>query len=155
MFSGILRGAAAGAAGVTALDAVTYADMAGRARAASGTPQRTVATIASRIGHPVGGDPETRANRLTGLGTLSGIVTGVGVGAAFGLLRGIGLRPPIWAGSLLVGGLAMIAADVPMAGLRVSDPRTWSGTDWVADIVPHLAYGFTTYTALVAMEGAD
>jgi len=155
MLSGILRGAAAGAAGVTALDAVTYADMAGRARSASGTPQRTVATIASRVGHPVGGDPETRANRLTGLGTLSGIVMGVGVGAAFGLLRDIGLRPPIWAGSLLMGAVAMAGADVPMAGLRVSDPRTWSKADWVADIVPHLAYGFTTYTTLVTMDGAE
>ncbi|MYS81415.1 hypothetical protein [Embleya scabrispora] len=152
MFSGILRGAAAGAAGTTALDAVTYADMAGRARPASQTPQRTVATIARRVGHPIEGDCDTRANRLTGLGALSGIVTGVGVGAAFGLLRGIGLRPPIWAGSLLVGATAMIAANGPMAGLRVSDPRTWSTTDWVADIVPHIAYGFTTYTALATMD---
>lgn len=153
MVSGILRGAAAGAAGVTALDAVTYIDMAGRARSASDTPQRTVATLARRIGHPVEGDSDTRANRLAGLGALSGIVTGVGVGAAFGLLRGVGLRPPIWAGSLLVGAVAMIAANGPMAGLRVTDPRTWSMADWVADIVPHMAYGFTTYTALVTMDG--
>ncbi|WP_331772485.1 hypothetical protein OG948_54220 (plasmid) [Embleya sp. NBC_00888] len=152
MFSGILRGAAAGAAGTTALDAVTYADMAGRARPASETPQRTIDTIARRIGHPVEGDSDTRVNRLTGLGALSGIVTGVGVGAAFGLLRGIGLRPPIWAGSLLVGAVAMIAANGPMAGLRVSDPRAWSRTDWVADIVPHVAYGFTTYAALATMD---
>ncbi|MFF7243532.1 hypothetical protein ACFZBU_06490 [Embleya sp. NPDC008237] len=152
MLSGILRGAAAGAAGTTALDAVTYADMAGRARPASETPQRTIATIARRIGRPVEGDSDTRANRLTGLGALSGIATGVGVGAAFGALRGIGLRPPIWAGSLLVGAAAMIAANGAMAGLRVSDPRTWSTADWIADIVPHIAYGFTTYAALATMD---
>ncbi|OPC78438.1 hypothetical protein B4N89_36220 [Embleya scabrispora] len=152
MFTRILRGAAAGAAGTTALDAVTYADMAGRARPASETPQRTVAVIARRVGHPVEGDSDTRANRLTGLGALSGILTGVGVGAAVGLLRDAGLRPPIWAGSLLVGAVAMLVANAPMAGLRVSDPRTWSRTDWVADIVPHLAYGFTTYATLVTMD---
>ena len=38
----MLRGAAAGAAGTTALNVVTYLDMAVRGRPASSTPERTV-----------------------------------------------------------------------------------------------------------------
>ena len=38
----ILRGAAAGAAGTTALNVVTYLDMAIRGRPASDTPERSV-----------------------------------------------------------------------------------------------------------------
>jgi hypothetical protein len=45
----MLRGAAAGAAGTTVLNAVTYVDMALRARPASSTPERTVDTIANRL----------------------------------------------------------------------------------------------------------
>jgi hypothetical protein len=35
----------------------------------------------------------------------------------------------------------MAATGVPVAALGVSDPRTWSREDWIADAVPHLAYG--------------
>jgi hypothetical protein len=28
-----------------------------------------------------------------------------------------------------------------MTVLGVTDPRSWSVTDWVSDLVPHLAYG--------------
>ena len=41
-----LRGAAAGAAGSTALNAVTYLDMAGRGRGSSSTPEQTVQALA-------------------------------------------------------------------------------------------------------------
>lgn len=34
------------------------------------------------------------------------------------------------------------AAGLPTAGMRASDPRTWSAEDWASDIVPHLAYGW-------------
>jgi hypothetical protein len=149
---GILAGAAAGAAGTAALDAATYLDMTIRGRDASDTPQRTVEKLAGSAGVAVPGEGQTQDNRLTGLGSLSGIATGVGVGAAFGLLRRLGLRPPALVGGVLVGLAAMAATDSSMASLRISDPRTWSATDWLADLLPHLAYGLVTYGTLQALE---
>ena len=149
MGSGILAGAAAGAAGTAALDAVTYLDMAIRGRPASDTPERTVEKLAGRA---VPGDGQTRDNRLTGLGSLSGIATGAGVGAAFGLLRRLGLRPPTLTGGALVGLAAMAATNSSMASMGISDPRTWSAADWLADLLPHLAYGLVTYATLQALE---
>ncbi|MEV0729945.1 hypothetical protein [Polymorphospora sp. NPDC050346] len=152
MWSGLLSGAAAGAAGTTALDAVTYLDMAQRGRPASSTPQRTVEAITGRLKVDVPGDGDTRQNRLTGLGALSGIGTGVAVGAAFGALRAVGFRPHPLLASVVIGLAAMAASDVPMAGLKVSDPRTWSAGSWLSDIIPHLAYGAVTSAVLAATD---
>ncbi|MEN3308398.1 MAG: hypothetical protein V7603_4600 [Micromonosporaceae bacterium] len=148
----MLRGAAAGAAGTTVLNAVTYVDMALRARPASSTPERTVDTIANRLGHPVPGGNGARGNRLTGLGALSGIATGIGIGAVFGALRACGLRLPAAAEAVLVGAAAMAATDGAMAGLGVSDPRTWPASAWLSDAVPHLAYGAATSATLRALD---
>jgi len=87
----LFAGAAAGAAGTTALNAITYLDMAVRGRGSSGTPEQTVDTLAGAVGVDIPGDEETRGNRLTGLGALSGIVTGVSMGAMLGALRSVGL----------------------------------------------------------------
>jgi hypothetical protein len=142
-WSAVARGAAAGAAGTTALNAVTYLDMALRGRPASSTPEQTVEKLAAAAGTPVPGDDETRSNRLAGLGPLTGIATGVGIGAAAGLLaRGTGLRTP--ALGALVGTAAMAGSNGPMTALGITDPRTWSSSDWVSDVVPHLAYGLVT-----------
>jgi hypothetical protein len=146
---GILAGAAAGAAGTAALNAATYLDMTIRGRSASDTPQRTVDKLA---GSAVPGEGQTRDNRLTGLGSLSGIVTGVGIGATFGVLRRLGLRPPTLIGGTLVGLAAMAATDSSMASMGISDPRTWSAADWLADLLPHLAYGLVTYGTLRALQ---
>lgn len=152
MFRAILRGAAAGAVGTTALNAVTYLDMAVRGRPASDTPQRTVEALARRVGAAPPGEGETRANRLTGLGALAGIATGVGVGAVLGLARWYGWRPRPVLGAALAGAAAMAASDVPVARLGVSDPRTWSASAWVSDVVPHLTYGAATVAALEAVS---
>jgi hypothetical protein len=149
---GILAGAAAGAAGTAALNAVTYMDMTVRGRAASDTPERTVEKLADSAGVAVPGEGETRDNRLTGLGSLSGIATGVGVGAAFGMLRRLGLRPPTLLGAAVVALSAMAATDSSMASMGISDPRIWSAADWLADLLPHLAYGLVTYATLQALE---
>jgi hypothetical protein len=150
MWQGIARGAAAGAAGTTALNAATYVDMAWRGRAASSAPEQTVDTIARRIGHPVPGDGERRSHRLTGLGALSGIATGVGIGAVAGVVRAVGLRLPAPLAAVLTGMAAMAATDLSMKRLGVSDPKTWSRTDWLSDALPHLAYGAVTIAALQA-----
>ena len=148
-------GAAAGAAGTTALNAVTYLDMALRARPASDTPQQAVDTLASKSGHPIPGDEETKQNRLGGLGPLSGIATGVTIGALAGLARPLLARLPAPVAAVLVGVVAMAATDSPLASLGLTDPRKWSGTDWASDLVPHLAYGAVTYTTLRAITATN
>jgi hypothetical protein len=80
-----LRGAAAGAAATTALNAVTYLDMVVRGRGTSSTPEDTVEKLAGKAHVDIPGDEEKRQNRLQGLGPLTGLVAGVGVGVLAGL----------------------------------------------------------------------
>ncbi len=152
MLAGVWRGAAAGAAGTTVLNAVTYLDMAVRGRPSSSTPEQLVETVAGRAGVTVPGDDDTRANRLQGLGPLSGSAVGVAVGVGAGvvdqLLRRSGRKLPPPLAVLGIGAAAMALSDVPLKVLGLSDPATWAPKDWAADIVPHLAYGAATYATL-------
>ncbi|MEP6651574.1 MAG: hypothetical protein ABJA74_16925 [Lapillicoccus sp.] len=149
---GVLRGAAAGAAGVTALNAATYLDMLLRARPASEAPQKLVETVADDAGVDIPGGEEERQNRLQALGPLAGLLTGVAVGAVAGGLRAAGVRLPTAVAGPLLGLAAMVSADLPLATTGVSNPRTWSAPDWAADALPHLAYGLVTHTVLVATD---
>jgi hypothetical protein len=153
---GLLAGAFAGAAGTTALNATTYADMTVRGRAASNTEKTTAVKAASRAGVQVPGDPDTRSNRFEGLGALSGIATGVLVGAVYGLARistPKGRSATGWlVGAVVAGTGAMALADGVMAGLGVSDPRKWSSGEWLADAIPHAVYGLVTAGAVELME---
>jgi hypothetical protein len=135
-------GAAAGAAGTTALNAVTYLDMAWRGRPASSTPEDTVEKLARTAGLEIPGDEQTRSNRLAGLGPLTGIVTGVGVGVLTGLLARRQLPLPVLAG--VVGAAAMLGANGPMTALGITDPRRWGASGWISDVAPHVAYGVVT-----------
>ena len=150
MIRELLLGAAAGAAGTSALHATTYADMAWRGRPASRTPEQSVQRLAEALHVEVPGSPEERENRLSGLGALIGIATGVGVGVGYGVARGFGLRLPAWAGAGLTTAVALVVANGPMTLLGITDPRSWSRVDWLSDLVPHVAYGLviaTTYAA--------
>ncbi len=147
-----MRGAAAGAAGTTALNATTYLDIAVRAREESDTPQRMVAALADATGVDVPGGRRERRRRLSALGTLSGALTGVAIGGVAGLLRAGGVRLPTTVGGPLLGMAAMAATNGPLAALRIADPRRWSATDWLADAVPHLVYGCATHATLVAVS---
>lgn len=140
----VLAGAAAGAAGTTALNLVTYLDMAIRGRPASRTPEETVERMlaAARVRLP--GGPERRPNRVTGIGAALGMATGVAVGALAGAARDAGVRLPLPAGTAAITGVVLLAANGPMTVLGVTDPRTWSRADWLSDVVPHLAYGLVT-----------
>ena len=150
LFGALAGGAAAGAAGTTALNAVTYLDMAVRGRPSSSTPQETVTTLAEKAGVDVPGSGETQQNRVQGLGPLLGIATGVGVGAVAGVL--VKARPlPVPVLSLLVGGGAMVGSNLPMTGLGITDPRSWTASGWISDAVPHLAYGVVTAALLRAL----
>ena len=135
------RGLIAGAAGTVALHAATYLDMAVRGRPASTVPQQLVDAIAGAAGTEVPGRGATRDARRRGLGELAGIANGVGLGMVFNLVRSAGVRMPFPVGAVVKGAAALAATDVPIAALGVSDPRTWSREDWIADAVPHLAYG--------------
>ncbi len=152
MWRAILRGAAAGAAGTTALNAVTYLDMALRGRPSSEAPNAVVERISDRTGVPVPGSDDRREQRIAGLGPLLGLAVGIGVGALYGALRAAGWHPRAGIAAAATAGAAMAASDTPMAALGVSDPRTWRPADWLSDLVPHLAYGAVT---ALAYDGAD
>jgi hypothetical protein len=147
-----LRGAAAGAAGTTALNAVTYLDMAVRGRGTSSTPEDTVEKLAATVHLPVPGEGEKRDNRLQGLGPLLGLAAGIGVGVLAGLARAAGLRSATPVGVALTTTVVLVAANGPMTVLGVTDPRTWSATDWISDVVPHLAYGVVVKTTMDAFD---
>jgi hypothetical protein len=146
----VLRGCAAGAAGTTALNAVTYLDMTIRGRGTSSTPEQTVERLADKVHVPIPGDEEKRQNRVQGLGPLTGLVAGIGVGALAGLARAAGLRSSPLVGTALTTGVVLVAANGPMTVLGITDPRTWSRTDWISDLVPHLAYGAVVKTTMDA-----
>jgi hypothetical protein len=147
-----LRGAAAGAAGTTALNAVTYLDMAVRGRGTSSTPEQTVENLAEKAHLPIPGEGRTRENRVQGLGPLTGLVAGVGVGVAAGLVRAAGFRSQPLVGTALTTLGVLVAANGPMTVLGITDPRTWSATDWLSDVVPHLAYGAVLKTTMDAFD---
>lgn len=152
MIKMLLLGAAAGAAGTTALNAATYLDMAVRGRPTSSIPQDTVEALAGAAGTTVPGDADTRGNRLTGLGALTGIAAGVGVGAAYGLVRAAGWRPGVVVGTVATTLAAELAGNGPMTALGVTDPTTWPATSWAADIGPHLAYGLVTAAVMSVLD---
>lgn len=153
--AGLLRGTAAGlaagAAGATMLNLVTYLDMAVRARPASSAPQEVVERLAYRVDVGIPGVGEDRDTRLSALGALSGMVAGLGVGAVVGGIAGLGRRPPLVGGAVAAALGAMLVADGPIAALGISDPRSWRAADWTSDVVPHLTYGLTTVAVVRAL----
>ncbi|MEV1331463.1 hypothetical protein AB0J20_18015 [Micromonospora costi] len=132
-------GAIAGAVGSTALNVVTYLDMVVRARPASSTPDDAAGRLAGAAHVSLGPGPKA-TNRRSGLGALLGYATGIGVGVGFALLAR-GRRWPLATAGGLLGAGAMTMTDGSLTALRVTNPRTWSRSDWISDIVPHLVYG--------------
>lgn len=147
-----MHGAIAGAVGTTALNAVTYLDMAIRGRPASSTPEQTVERGADLLGLRIPGDDTSRQARVSGLGPLLGTAAGVGAGVALGVMRGKGLPRSRTSTLAAAWVLAMLAGNGPMTVLGVTDPRKWSATSWLADVVPHAAYAVA---ATAALEGLD
>jgi hypothetical protein len=80
-----------------------------------------------------------------------GIGTGISSGIAASALGPIVRRLPPTLAAVLVGGLAMAASDVPMTRMGLTDPTSWSTSDWLSDAVPHLAYGAATVWTLRAI----
>src|SRR3954451_3857617 len=137
----LVEGLAAGAVGTALLNTVTYLDMAVRGRAASSLPGADVETLAKRAHLPLGSDEETAQARKEGLAALLGFVTGFAGGAAFAPLRAHARSLP-WSPAAALTGLAIMAAtDAASTALGTTDPRSWSPSDWLSDLAPHLAYG--------------
>ncbi|TJZ93622.1 hypothetical protein [Actinacidiphila oryziradicis] len=152
VIAGLLRGAAAGAAGTTALNVTGYLDMVYRARPASHTPEATVEALSQAVHVTVPGDAAQKENRIAALGALSGIAAGLGMGALLGAARSLGWRPaPAVIYAVATIG-AMIGTNGLMTVLRVTDPRAWSRTDWIADLVPHLAYAGVTTAVVTGLD---
>jgi hypothetical protein len=63
-----------------------------------------------------------------------------------GAVAGAGLpaATPPWLTAILAGGLAMALTDVTASALGATDPSTWKRSDWLADALPHLAFGLQT-----------
>ncbi|TDC69567.1 hypothetical protein E1200_08035 [Actinomadura sp. GC306] len=141
----------AGAAGTTALNATTYLDMAVRARGGSSTPEDTVQKLADEVNISLGEEDEAE-NRKQGLGALMGYGTGIGAALCYAALasRRGGTSWPV--GVLTLGTFALLGSNVPMTALGITDPRAWSVSSWVSDIVPHMIYGAAAYAAWEQMR---
>jgi hypothetical protein len=137
----LATGAGAGAAGTTALNALTYLDMAIRGRPSSETPEQTVEKLAELADVSIPGEGEERENRLAGLGPLTGVVTGVGSGVVLALARLAGWRPSFLVEVATLGLVAFAGSNGPMTALGITDPRKWPASSWISDAIPHLAYG--------------
>ena len=148
VWRGSLAGILAGAAGTTALNAVSYVDMVMSARPASNTPEETIKKLEVAVNFTVPGDDEQRENRITALGPITGILVGVTVGAFLGIARSLGWRPSTIVLAIVGAGSVLIGSNGPMTILGVTDPRTWTAKAWVSDIVPHLAFGAATAAVL-------
>jgi hypothetical protein len=148
VWPGLLSGAAAGAAGTSALNVITYLDIALRGRPTSTTPERTVEAMARLFGVTVPGSGDVLASRISGLGALTGYAAGIGMGMVLGLAYALGWRPGLLVATLVASALALIGTNGPMTVLGVTDPRTWSLVDWISDLVPHLGYGIVTALVL-------
>ncbi|OBA62653.1 hypothetical protein A5647_07215 [Mycobacterium sp. 1100029.7] len=146
--AGLLSGAAAGAAGTTALNVITYLDIAVRGRPTSSTPERTVEAMARLFGLTVPGSGDVLAHRVAGLGALTGYAAGIGMGIILGLAVALGWRPGLLAATLVASLLALVGTNGPMTVLGVTNPLTWSVTDWISDLIPHLGYGIVTALVL-------
>ena len=170
MANRIVAGAIAGAVGVVALNAVGYLDMLLRGRPASDLPARIAGKLADEIGLPfdLNGDaddgdadeededhadenePDAPANRREALGVLLGMANGIGIGVAYGVTRLVLPKPPAWLAGAAIGAAAMAASDYPATRLGLTEPRDWSATDWVSDVLPHMAFGVVTALAFEA-----
>ncbi|WP_328416549.1 hypothetical protein OG470_26740 [Micromonospora sp. NBC_00389] len=137
----VADGAIAGAVGSAALNVVSYLDMVLRARPASSVPEQTVDRLAG-IAHVDLGPEARAANRRSGLGPLIGYGLGIGAGVAFALYAR-GRRQPLPMATGVLGAGVMTMTDGSITALGISDPRTWRRSDWISDIIPHLAFGLT------------
>jgi len=167
MANRIVAGLVAGACGTLALNTVGYVDMLVRGRSASRLPADVAGKLADEMGIPLDFDldsdadqddddsdeAQTRvANRREALGALLGHVTGLQIGFLYGMVRLVLPRPPTWLAGAALGSLAMAASNYPAAQFGLTNPQTWDAAGWMADVVPHMAYGIVTAATFEAIK---
>jgi len=96
---------------------------------------------------------QTRENRVAGLAPSPGWRLGSGSGRPSAWRGPLGYVPPSSSAVSLPRSAPLIGSNGPMAVLGVTDPRTWALNDWVADVIPHLAYGVVTVGVLQGLDG--
>jgi hypothetical protein len=143
----IAGGLVAGTAGTVALNAATYLDMVARGRPESELPGQAAAKLAKRFGVDLQGDDDATKSRRTAVGALMGLTTGVAVATAYALVRGDRAGSTLVEGAV-IGAAAMVAADAPLVGLGLTNPRAWGVSGWLSDAVPHFAYGAAVASVL-------
>ncbi|MGW3664721.1 hypothetical protein [Streptomyces sp. NPDC005141] len=150
----LLDGAAAGAAGTTALNIAGYADIALRGRPVSTTPEVTARRLAEKLRIRIPGDGQTLENRIAGLGPLTGFSAGLGMGVALSFVQAAGWHSSRTSRYVAASVGALIATNVPIVVLGITDPRTWAVPDWISDVVPHVVYAVVTVGVLDRLEAA-
>ena len=150
----ITRGALAGAVGALALDATSYLDMLVRGRPPSDLPGQVAGRLAQQSGFELGAG-EQAGHRRSALGALLGYATGVAVGAAYGVVLGRRRGGPLAGRAIAVGTVMMAAGTVPLTSMGLTDPREWGTAGWLADIIPHAAYGMATALAYEALGATN
>jgi hypothetical protein len=149
----LAAGLAAGAAGTTLLNTVTYLDMAVRGRPPSPVPEAAVDRMAERAGVSLGDGEERASARRSAIGALMGYLTGASAGVVFGLARPLAPGVPQGVAAVLVGLGTMAATDAGSTAMGTTDPRAWSPQDWAADVLPHLAFGWGVVKTYDALRG--
>src|SRR6185437_8870217 len=123
-WSRIGHGLAAGAAGVTTLNAITYLDVSLRARPSSDSPSQAVEQLAAKAGGEIPGKGDDRDNRLAGLGPLTGILVGTAIGVTAAFARPVLAKIPAPLAAATLGALAMAGSDGPLSHSASPSPAT-------------------------------
>jgi hypothetical protein len=143
----------AGAAGTAVLNLITYGDMLVRGRPPSEVPAETAARMAGEVGVHLSGEEQPMKSRRTAAGALLGYGAGLGIGALYGVPEDAVPDLPLPLSGALVGAVAMAASDVPASATGATDPRRWGRTGWLADLIPHFAYGLATVAVYRTLRG--
>jgi hypothetical protein len=144
----VIRYAAAGAAGIVAMEVVSYLDMLARGRPASEQPQQLGDRLAERLDVGQGTTEAAQAQRQA-LGALAGYIDGLVLPTALALIGAGRWSSVAHVAALTVG--AMIGSSALPVALGITDPRRWTLDDWLTDLWPHLGYGVTA--TLVSRHG--
>ena len=95
--------------------------------------------------------------RERAVGAMSGYAIGLGLGMAYALVRaraGAVDAPRVAFGGIALAALAMASSDVPaVATGATTNPRDWPLSAWLADVLPHAAYGLVTALVTESLLG--
>lgn len=147
-----VHGLIAGAAGSALLNITTYLDMLVRGRPSSTVPAETAERLTDAADVSLGDAGEQSSPRRTAAGALLGYGSGVGIGAAYGMAEDAVPDLPLPISGTIVGVAAMLASDIPATATGATDPRRWGAAGWLADLVPHLAFGLGTVAVYRALR---